>query len=196
MAATRMPRRHLACPVARGALLISGTVAMLLGLQSGQHSGSGVTTGFVSCRGCQALRMPTSAGSHATREGRVAMLGKKKKVDPEIQRKRDEARRKREEALRKANEAKAEVAESPPVEKAPPPAPPPAAPKAAPKVAKKSSRAPAKTTAKAAGTTLTAEAVKQMKVVDLKDELRKAGLKVSGVKAVLLERLLEHIGAA
>mmetsp|Transcript_82962 Transcript_82962/g.231456 ORF Transcript_82962/g.231456 Transcript_82962/m.231456 type:complete len:283 (-) Transcript_82962:84-932(-) len=42
----------------------------------------------------------------------------------------------------------------------------------------------------------TPEQLRCMKVVELKDVLRGAGLKVSGLKAELLERLLEHIGAA
>jgi len=49
---------------------------------------------------------------------------------------------------------------------------------------------------KSGGMLPTEEEVMKMKVVDLKDVLRRVGLKVSGRKAELLERVLTHIRAA
>jgi len=49
---------------------------------------------------------------------------------------------------------------------------------------------------KSVGMLPTEEEVMKMKVVDLKDVLRRVGLKVSGRKAELLERVLTHIRAA
>jgi len=42
----------------------------------------------------------------------------------------------------------------------------------------------------------TAESIKEMKVIDLKDALKKFGLKTNGKKAELQKRLREHCGIA